>query len=292
GTSPGSQNVLSATADPSTGRRRLTGPGNVGPGVTHFLFLPPGTYYWSVQTVDSGFAASGFALEQSFTVAPVASDCGPLTAVQFDGVDDHAQISHNIALNAYPITITAWLQTTQSTPDYRGIVTKYEPGSGNGYSVHLVNGRLYAWYFRDGFNYVYGGDPGLHGGFIADGQWHHVAFSVAADGGALYVDGALRANRTWTGTPGPPTTGTSLRIGRYLGSAQYFAGAIDDVTIWNQGLRAGEIQTLVSARLTGQEPGLVAYWNFNEGSGTTAADVTGHGHFVTLFAGPTWVQSG
>ena len=63
---------------------------------------------------------------------------------------------------------TAWVRTTQATPDYRGIVCKYEPGSGNGYSMHLFNGRLCAWYFRDGANKIYAGDPGIDGGFIAD----------------------------------------------------------------------------------------------------------------------------
>jgi hypothetical protein len=293
GTTPGSQNVLAANADSVTGRRLLSGPGNVQVGTTHFLHLPSGTYYWSVQTVDSGFAASAFAPEQSFTItAPVEADCGPLTALQFDGVDDNAQVAHAPALNAYPMTITAWVRTSQETPDYRGIVCKYEPGSGNGYSMHLFNGRLCAWYFRDGANKIYPGDPGIDGGFIADGQWHHVAFAITSDGGALYVDGAPRASLPWTGSPGPATSPTSLRIGRYLGSAQYFAGSIDDVAIWNQGLRAGEIQALVPQRLTGKEAGLIASWNLNEGIGTTADDVSAHGNFATLLSGPAWVPSG
>jgi hypothetical protein len=36
--------------------------------------------------------------------------------------------------------------------------------------------------------------------------------------------------------------------------------------------------------------GLVGYWKFNEGSGTTAADSSGYGNTGTLYNGPTWVD--
>ncbi len=37
------------------------------------------------------------------------------------------------------------------------------------------------------------------------------------------------------------------------------------------------------------EPGLVAYWNFDEGSGSTAFDSSGNGNTGTLINGPSWV---
>src|SRR3989344_1329664 len=36
--------------------------------------------------------------------------------------------------------------------------------------------------------------------------------------------------------------------------------------------------------------GLVGYWNFEEGTGTTAADATDQGNDGTLTGGPTWVS--
>jgi glucose/arabinose dehydrogenase/PKD repeat protein len=39
-------------------------------------------------------------------------------------------------------------------------------------------------------------------------------------------------------------------------------------------------------------PGLVAAWNFNEGTGTTAADSSGNGNTATLTNGPTWTAAG
>src|SRR5688500_14656832 len=38
-------------------------------------------------------------------------------------------------------------------------------------------------------------------------------------------------------------------------------------------------------------PGLVGYWQFEEGTGTTTADSSGNGLTGTLVSGPTWVSS-
>jgi len=46
--------------------------------------------------------------------------------------------------------------------------------------------------------------------------------------------------------------------------------------------------TLV-AMVGAAQGGLVAYWNFNEGSGTTAADSSSNGNDGTLVGTPTWV---
>jgi hypothetical protein len=61
GTTPGGNEILSGVTPP--------GFGNTEHGPTHFLKnLPNGAYYWSVQTVDAGFARSEWAPEATFTV--------------------------------------------------------------------------------------------------------------------------------------------------------------------------------------------------------------------------------
>ncbi len=69
GTTPGASDVVSAMADPSTGRKWTSGPGNASISDTFLLAnLPDGTYYWSVQAVNNAFLASGFAAEGTFSV--------------------------------------------------------------------------------------------------------------------------------------------------------------------------------------------------------------------------------
>ncbi len=56
---------------------------------------------------------------------------------------------------------------------------------------------------------------------------------------------------------------------------EYFHGDVDEVRIWNVARSPEQIQASMSARLTGKEPGLVAYWTFDDGG---VKDLTGHGN--------------
>ena len=217
------------------------------------------------------------------------------SALRFDGVDDYVEVADDPVLDAYPLTITAWVKTLRTTNVYEGIVSKYQAGSGNGYSLHLYNGRLYAWYFRNGANRIYTVDPGLDGGAIADGHWHHVAFVVSPTGGSLYVDGNLRVAQPWTGTPGATTSAEPLLIGRYsvasLPFTGSFLGQIDDVTLWNRALTGSEVNYLKHRRLGGTEDGLTAYWRFDETVGAVAGNTVAPGLEGILVNDPVWVTS-
>ncbi|MBK7997363.1 MAG: LamG domain-containing protein [Verrucomicrobia bacterium] len=217
------------------------------------------------------------------------------TALRFDGADDYVEVLDDPALNAYPITVTAWVKTAHTTNVYEGIVSKYQPGSGNGYSLHLYGGRIYAWYFRNGANRIYNTDPGIDGGSIADGHWHHIAFVVSPNGGSLYVDGNLRASQAWNGTPGATTSTESLLIGRYsvasLPFTGSFLGQIDEVTLWNRALTGGEVNYLKHRRLGGTEDRLLAYWRFDETAGAIAGNIVAPGLEGILVNDPAWVTS-
>ena len=63
GTTPGAGNVCPAQAT-AAGWRLLPEPGNTPHGTERTLILKPGTYYWSVQAIDDGYAGSAFATEQ------------------------------------------------------------------------------------------------------------------------------------------------------------------------------------------------------------------------------------
>jgi len=70
-TTPGGLNVLSPMSDLATGVRLLPKAGNAGTRLNLELTnLPVGTYYWSVQAVDSAYLGSLFATEAIFQVLP------------------------------------------------------------------------------------------------------------------------------------------------------------------------------------------------------------------------------
>ena len=212
------------------------------------------------------------------------------TALRFDGVDDYVEVPHDAALNAYPLTITAWVKTLRNSSQVDGIVSKYFDGSFNGYSLNLRNGNLYVWYLRSGGSVVVLPN-GLDGGFIADGHWHHIAFVVSPTSGQVYVDGNLRNSVGWTGTPGPPTGTEPLQIGRYFNYGNTFQGEIDEVELWNRSLSASELNYLKHRRLGGTEDGLLGYWRFDESSGTVANNTATNAFHGTLLNAPARVAS-
>ena len=100
---------------------------------------------------------------------------------------------------------------------------------------------------------------------ITAGSWVHVAASVDSNGKAkLYVNALLLDS----GNLYVPSNIT--RTNCYLGKSDwagdgYYNGLLDEVRIWNIVRSDCEIRLDMLTPLTGNEPGLVAYYNFNEG---------------------------
>ncbi|HKT31097.1 MAG TPA: LamG-like jellyroll fold domain-containing protein, partial [Gammaproteobacteria bacterium] len=170
------------------------------------------------------------------------------TDLLLDGTDDYVDVPSSSALNAFPLSISFWIKTADSS-GLHGLINKYYPSSFNGYQVFLNNGNLCAWYFRDSSDYVWDGSsctlstPG-----IANNQWHHVVFVVDATGGNLYVDDVKTASQTWTGSYGPTSTNQDLEFGQYPGTTTPFvSGALSDVRLYASALTAQQVATLYNA---------------------------------------------
>ena len=85
------------------------------------------------------------------------------------------------------------------------------------------------------------------GGVISTGVWHHIAYVVddATDTARMYLDGALAATATFTGTPLFMTAGENLGIGScYDGAVERMRGLIDDVRLYNRALSEAEAAAL------------------------------------------------
>ncbi|MEO6036756.1 MAG: LamG domain-containing protein, partial [Verrucomicrobiota bacterium] len=218
-----------------------------------------------------------------------SADAG--SALRFNGTNTYVTVPHSPALNAFPLTITAWVKTLRNSPQVDGIVSKYADASGNGYSLNLRNGNLYAWYFRAPGSAISFSPSGLDGGGIADGHWHQIAFVITSTNGTIYVDGNVRNFISWTGTAGAPTSVEPLQIGHYDNYTTAFQGEIDEVALWNRVLPASEVNYLKHRRLGGKEDGLLGYWRFDEGSGTVANNTATNAFHGSLVNSPPWVSS-
>lgn len=227
-------------------------------------------------------------ISRTVFVYPVSHAGEPerLTGLGFDGVDNYVSVAHQDSLNAYPLTISARIKTTQSAGEH-GMVNKYRAGSANGYNLFLLDGHIRAWYFGANGS-VYDGGNGLDGGPVDDDAWHLVVFTVDASGGKLYVDGVLKQSLPWNGSPSAPTTTEPLHFGYYPGSPEgYFEGKLREVSLWGIPLNEADAATGLDL-LTGAEPGLLGFWPLTEGTGATVVNATGPGDGTV--SGATWFQ--
>lgn len=130
------------------------------------------------------------------------------------------------------------------------------------------------------------------GSITNDSAWHHIAVVYNGSGTALqamYLDAGTIAFTAGSSFLNLADANIPLNIGRraFVGAEQYFDGLIDEVRFWNVQRTSTQIANNWKSDVTGQT-GLVAFWKFNEGSGTTTADATGNGNTATFVNSPTW----
>ncbi|MER5766572.1 LamG domain-containing protein [Streptomyces sp. NPDC001985] len=117
--------------------------------------------------------------------------------------------------------------------------------------------------------------------------WAHIAASFDGTTATLYVNGEFGGDKP---LPSNGDGSALLHIGAKAGGPHY-SGVIDEVRIWNRARGQSEIADSSRYRLIGNEPGLVAYYRFDEGSGTTAYDQTDTAAHANLDSAPQWVTS-
>ena len=103
-----------------------------------------------------------------------------------------------------------------------------------------------------------------------DGKWHHVAVTRSArEEVTIYLDGvALQATPAKPETIAQPALTPGLKI--FIGAdattpspSNLFAGMIGEIRVWDTYLTATRISTRMHEKLVGNEPDLLAYWNFD-----------------------------
>ena len=229
-------------------------------------------------------------------------------AMQFNGTTSFVQILDNTRFDFQrTCTIEAWIKPAGTSNSFAEIV-----GQGDG--VNLNTDRA--------FHFVYNSAAAQIGGefFRADGntnyaaycgntsaattQWIHICVTFDANIGIIktykngILDAEINSKCDGSGAFGPFLIRNSTRpleIGRRWvtccgGPGLYFSGNIDELRIWNVVRSPAEIASSYATNVQTNSTGLVAYYTFDEGSGTSVLDRTGNGLNGTVNGGATWVQ--
>jgi len=112
-------------------------------------------------------------------------------------------------------------------------------------------------------------------GTIVLNKWQHIAGVYDGSTIKLYVDGTLKSTLN---TGAAKVSDGNLYLGQTALASmdRAFIGSIDEVRLWNVALTEAQINERKGHQLWGNESGLAAYYNFNDGLGSkTANNLTG-----------------
>lgn len=218
------------------------------------------------------------------------------SSLDFDGLNDYVDFGDLDTIDGLTqMTVTAWIKLDGTNDDddimAKGIHSTNQPllfwrddivGSGsqigntNAISIMVYDGDTQAW-------------SSSASGTLDDTDWHYVAFTFEANtvaGLKPYVDGVNNTSADTIGVSGIQSSTNSLIVG--VASSIYFGGLIDDVRVYTRVLSSEEINNLYEGKEV-NESGLLAKWNFNEGSGLSVYDESGNNNVGTIY-GSTFVN--
>jgi hypothetical protein len=115
----------------------------------------------------------------------------------------------------------------------------------------------------------------------------------------IHPEGNWPAPQNWATTSYPPPQGNLLTIGTtpQFSGPPGWQGKIDELRVWSTVRTPDQIKANMRVILKGNEPGLIAYYKFDENQGLTSADATGDATNLATFVGadkatwPMWVKS-
>jgi hypothetical protein len=233
----------------------------------------------------------------------------PGAALNFDGINDYVALPNvgtpfNVS-SAHIKTFQLWFKNTATQGNHVRIFSTGTAGWTSGVWFGYAAGSPYLRFELSdgvGVGVAITGTTSIRG----DNQWHHATGVISGTLATLYLDANYQGTVNISGEGAMNSPG-SVHIGDSYDNeaASYFQGNVDEVRVWDRVLCAGEIMATKDCELTGSESGLVAYYQFNNGTAsgnniavTNLNDLTAGANTGTLTnmaltgAASNWVSPG
>jgi predicted outer membrane repeat protein len=233
--------------------------------VTGLSLIAGTTYYYRVW-YESALGNSVYTVKKFM---PKAGN-----AIAFDGLDDYVACP---AVNPTTFTYEAWINPSVLGKD-QAVVSTLTSNVGAELHINSDNKLWLTLWTGSAWKDISSTTT------LSTGTWYHIAGTYDGTTAIVYLNGSpVSATTTYSaGT-------TALNIGRRSNASLPFSGKIDNVAVWGRALSATEIQNTMFASLAGNESGLQAYYNFDQGIAngintglTVIPDLSQHGNTGTL----------
>jgi len=215
-----------------------------------------GVVFVSTSTGEIDLSASTIASHTIFYIVDgvQASQTIDITAVpytstssfSFDGINDYFGINPEVEFG--PVSsISMWVKKATATGS--GVILG---GTNNyGYTLYLVNNKLYMWFAS--LNNIYTG-PTSGTNTLTTTDWVHLAVvrttvTELGDTVELYINGTSVYTNTDTRNKNELSVVNAIGRRNPFGAntANYFAGNIDEVSLWNTGLSSAAVTEIYNS---------------------------------------------
>jgi hypothetical protein len=208
--------------------------------------------YWPFD--DSGNDLSGN--NNNGTISDVSSTTdrfgNTVGAYHFNGTSSYVSVPDNTALrlNNTDFTLNAWIKLDSYNSGEGACIMNKSTAGGSGWLFAVAGATSGAPGYID-YSLGYPGAGVAGGPAVPLNAWHMVTtvYTLSTNTAQIYIDGALSATQTGVSSPTSSST-AGLYIGRNdpsLSSGNFFAGALDGVSIYNSALSLSSIEQLYVA---------------------------------------------
>ena len=200
------------------------------------------------------------------------------SALSFNGNHGQLAIATTGSLTG-TFTVELWALTRKSQS---GTILSSSASDNCGLDIKFRLGRWFHTDLGDGSRWL-ARNANARIRYQAD-TWYHLAYVATPTNYNIYINGAL----TGSGPIEPPgnpllyDANHQLLFGTEKLASDDLDGCLAEIRVWGVARTQTQIESNMSHALNGDEPGLMGYWRLAEGSGTVAADSSGHGFTGTL----------
>jgi len=213
-------------------------------------------------------------------------DSVPGTALSFNGENEYVTYGPLYGTSPEALTIEAWVYPENLSSSVSYLIYHGDQGE---FGLFLDENATTFHVKLSDHNWYNVLTPALE-----LNTWQHLCGVWDSEGSLkIYINGDLPDSIAIPALPlFDPGSGYLPSIGANNRNSSFFNGQLDEIRVWDRVRSITEIRGKIYATLDGTEEGLVAYWQFNDGSGTSTVDVAGSytGTLINMDDG-NWVTS-
>jgi hypothetical protein len=204
------------------------------------------------------------------SVAPFYSGFSQNYAISLDGNNDYINIPNSSSFNwSQQATIECWAKLTEL---HAGVIFNKWMNSTEDKEIWITSDGTVAFLL-----FGLRSEACISNTPLSLNQWHHIVGTTDGQHIYIYIDGYIDNSLNTTGNYIGNSNNPAV-IGQMYYRPPYdnipISGETDEMRIWNIYKSPEEIRAMMYQEATGSEPGLVAVWHFNEGSGQVTYDAS------------------